>query len=221
VRRLLELRLERIKCLSNLQFQLLEYVYDRRSIAERYVDGGVTLHIHGFATGDYRFCATWRRVDDGRAGNNCKVHVFVGIGESLDEFRPLASLARLQPLDCCNMLVADTFEKGVSPTPELLYAMLDGKLRFVFDLASIEASQLIDKIIQGGSQIVDGFSNENTNDGGIGFTGTVAFPRTPATTLPFHNLNICGLRSPTTLSIMALRSALTLRFRYVRCLPAR
>ncbi len=160
----LELRLERIKRLSNLKFQLLESVYDRRSVVERYVDGDIVIHVHGFAS-DYRFCATWHRGDDDWAGNPCKVPVFVGIGEIAEYLRPLASITRLQPLDHCNMLVADTFEPGVPPTLEDLWFIIDRKLCTLDDLLGIELSQVIYKVVQSRPQVVDGFPNENTDDG--------------------------------------------------------
>ena len=46
----LELRVEVTKKLGNLRHQLLQSFYDRRSIAERYRDGSVAVHIHCFAS---------------------------------------------------------------------------------------------------------------------------------------------------------------------------
>ena len=76
----LEFRLERIKRLGNLHFELLECFYNGRSIAERYVDGDVLLHVHGLAS-DYRFCATFGKRDVDWEANNCETLVFVWVGD--------------------------------------------------------------------------------------------------------------------------------------------
>ena len=164
----LELTLEHMKCLSNLKFQLLECVYDGRPIAERYMKGDDIIHVHGLA-GDYRFYGTWRPSDADWAGKNCKVAVFVGIGDTGECLRPIASVTRLQPLDRCNMLVADTFESSLPVGPEALFRILNKKLRALYDLAGIEASQVINQVIQSGSQIVDDLPNEKTDDWWYGF----------------------------------------------------
>ncbi len=56
----LELRLERNKCISNLRFNFLDRLYDRRlSIGESYAAGHVNLHLHGRLTGDGMWCFTF------------------------------------------------------------------------------------------------------------------------------------------------------------------
>lgn len=158
----LKLRLEHIKHLGNLKMELLKSFYDGRSIAERYINGEILLHVHGFAS-DYRFCATWRQGDGDSPCNSNEVPVFVWVGNLSEDARPIASIARLQLLDSCNMYIADTFETVLSPPIENLFAIIDGKLCFIYDLLGVKASQLIDQVIQGSSQIIDGFANENAS----------------------------------------------------------
>lgn len=161
----LELRIEGMKCLSNLQFQLLQsvYVHDGRSIAELYMNGESILHIHGL-TSDYRFCATLRNaISDGGFGYS-KVHVFVRVGQTLENMCPVTSVIRLQPLDNCDMFIADTFEMEVTPSLESLYGIMNRKLCAIYNRARIKICQLIDEVIQGSSQVVDDFSNEDADN---------------------------------------------------------
>ena len=167
VSRLLELRLEHAKRLGNLQFQLLQsvYIHDGRSIAELYMNGEAVLHIHGL-TSDYRFCATLRNaIYDGGFGYS-KPPVFVRIGQFSEGACPVASVIRLQPLNYCDMFAADSFEKGTTPSLETFYGILNRKLRAVFNLAGVQACQLIDEVIQSSSQVVSDFPNEDFNNVG-------------------------------------------------------
>ena len=159
----LELRLEGIKRLGNLQLKLLECVYGRRPIAERYANGDATLHIHGSA-GHYLFCAEWRRRDVELTSDRYEVPVFVGIGQGLEHTRPVTSVERLQSLDRCNMLITDTFEKGIAPSPETIFSILNRKLRSVYDIADVQLSQVIDEVIQGGPQVIGDLANEYADD---------------------------------------------------------
>ena len=105
----LELWLERINSLGNLRLELLKTFYDRHSIAERYVNGNITLHVHGL-TGENRFCATWRRSDKDGTLNSSKVPLFVWVGQVSESPRPLASITRLKPLDSCDMFTGEAPE---------------------------------------------------------------------------------------------------------------
>ena len=163
----LELRIEQMKCLSNLQFQLLESVhaYDGRSLSELYLNGETILHIHGLAS-DYRFCATLRNAKDSEGEGYSKPHVFVRIRQLSESACPVASVIGLQPLNNCDMFVADAFELGFAPSSEDLFAIINNKLRAIFDFARIRACQLIDEVIQGSSQVVNDFPNEDFDNVG-------------------------------------------------------
>ena len=99
----LELRLEVTKDLGNLRLELPKAFYDRRSVAECYLDGNVVLHLH-WSTGKNGFCATWKKSDDNRTDDACKVPVFVGIAQFAKSGYPVASTQRLQPLDSCDVV---------------------------------------------------------------------------------------------------------------------
>jgi hypothetical protein len=58
----LEVRLEPDKCISNLRFDFLDRLCDRRPIGERYLSGDVNLHIHASA-GEGVWCFTFEAVD--------------------------------------------------------------------------------------------------------------------------------------------------------------
>ena len=159
----LELRIERIKHLDNLRLKLLQFFYNGRSVAENYCDEDIALHVHGLS-GENRFCATWRRRDGDGGGCDRKVPVFVRIGKLSEHTRPLASIARLQALESCDVLLADAFEIAASPSSKDLLAVVDRKLRFLFDLSGIEDSEFIDEIVQCRTQVVDGFSDKDAKD---------------------------------------------------------
>ena len=159
----LELRIECIKHLGNLRLELLKSFYDRRSIAERYANGNITLHVHG-STSENRFCATWRKCNKDRALNSSKVPVFIRVGEDSKSFCPLASITRLKPLDSCDVF-RDENSKVVSTEEalELLFRIYDRKLCAIYDLLGIKAGQLINQVIQGGSQILHNLSDKSAD----------------------------------------------------------
>lgn len=159
--------LEKIKRISNIELQLLQCIYgdNLRSVVEMYINGEIGWHVH-FSIGSNRFCATWMKgldVSDNSIGCG-KSSVLIGIREVSDELRPLASIVRLQKLNVCPMFSADTFEPGIPLTPKILWAILDKKLRMVYNRAGIEACNLIDQIVKGSPEIVNDFTNQDFND---------------------------------------------------------
>ena len=115
----LELRAEKMKCLSNLEFQLLQSIHinDNRSIAELYINVETSIHIHGLV-GSERFCATLSKVISNVGRSYDEMPVFVRIGELSEYASPVTSAARLQPLDNCYVFVADAFEITITPSIE-------------------------------------------------------------------------------------------------------
>lgn len=165
---LLELRLETIKSLDNTEYELLKCFYDGRSISEDYLKRENILHVHGLA-GKRGFCAVYLRADNKRAIDNGKSSVFVRVGDISKLSRPLASVERLQPLDSCDVFRADSSEIFAFPLAfdsadsavKPLGGVLNRKLRSPYLLLRIEAGQLINKIIESGSKVVDDFTNKN------------------------------------------------------------
>jgi len=158
VSRLLELRLEHMKSLSNIQHKLLKSFYDGRPVTERYLDRSVAIHIHVFTSKDC-FCLTSIKAEGDRMFNSREMLVFVRIGEVLEELRPVASLVRLQPLEHCNVFWGQS-SKMPQVTPEILFRIYNNKLRFIYNALGVEAGQLIDKVLQGFPQALDGLPDE-------------------------------------------------------------
>ena len=165
----LEIRIECIKRFGDLRLKLLQsvYVHDGRSSAELYMDGSLVIHIRGLVGAD-RFCARFQKMNGvlSRGLRYCELPVFVGVGEVSNQLRPVASFIRLQPLDSCDMFIAQTFKIPTMPTPEDIFAILDRKLSFLLNRAGIKACELIDQIIECRTQIVNDFSNEDFDDVG-------------------------------------------------------
>jgi len=165
---LLELRLETIKSLDNFEYELLKCFYNGRSISENYLKRENVLHVHGLV-GKKGLCAIYLRAGNNRTIHNGKSSVFVRIGDISKLPRPLASIERLQPLDSCDVSRANsseifTFSLGfhsADSVVELFWRVLNWKLRSLYLLLGIEAGQLIDKIIESGSKVIDDFTDKN------------------------------------------------------------
>lgn len=157
---LLELRIEVAKDLGNLRHELLKTFYDRRSVAERYLDNNIALHVHAL-TGKDGFCATWRKSDDNRAGDSSKVPVFVGVAEFAKPSYPVASTERLQPLDSCDVFRGQGATKVV-PCEEVLesfFRICDRKLCAIYDSLGVKAGQLINQVVEGNAQVLRNLSD--------------------------------------------------------------
>jgi len=187
----LKFRLERIKCLSNLQLKLLQYVHGVPygdsctflSTAELYARKEAIIHVHGLV-GDFPFCVTLGLLD--RNGHYCKrtgcceLPVFIRIGHVSEGACPITSFVRLQPLNICNMIGGESGNITFMSTGETIFAILDRKLRAVYDFFGIETCQLINEIIQGGSQIIDNFAYKYGENIGDGFCTHGHLPNTKA-----------------------------------------
>src|ERR1700730_7241190 len=146
----LELRLERNKCISNLSFDFLKRLYDRRSIGERYAAGDMNLHVHGTengmgcltcVAGNQRKIVFKASVDPSRhvAAATHEMPVFIRVGALAEAPRPIASVVRLQPLDCCDMSGVDAFEPtSLCVSNEVLWRVYNRKLCAILCSAGIE-----------------------------------------------------------------------------------
>lgn len=172
----LEVRLEISKCASNIIFEFLERLKDRRSVVERYRAGDVHLHLH-FIAGERMWCATLERhalnlgevgietgVDgnSGLASSNYEMPVFVCVGEVSEPSGPVASHIRLQRLHCCDMAGVDAFEEGCCASSlEIIFRVHNRKLRAALFSAGIQLGQLEDEIIQGTSEVVTNLAHQD------------------------------------------------------------
>ena len=157
----LELRIEITKSLGNFQFQLLKSFYNGYSISENYLNGCNIIHVHGLF-GNNGFCATYLRSNPDRAVNDSELPVLVWVGDRGECLRPFTSTERLQPLDSCNLAFGKSFETTFSLTEKHIRAILDKKLRAIYDILGIKAGQLINEVIESGTQVIDNFANKDT-----------------------------------------------------------
>ena len=169
----LEVRLEVSKCISNLSLDFLECPYDRRSVWERYVAGHVNLHVHGSIDG--MRCCAWVAANPTEvtfkttiapssdiASATHEMSVFIGIGTLTEQPRPIASVVRLQPLNCCNMAGADAFEPtSLWVSNKIFFRIYNRKLRAALLSAGIEYGQLENEIIESTSEIVTNLPHQN------------------------------------------------------------
>lgn len=101
--------------------------------------------------------------------------MFIWVGESSEQLSPIASVARLQLLDQCD--VGDVYSYEISghrsagdgvlpsfPTPKDIWVVLDRKLRAVLNDTGVKSGETIDEIVKSGAQAVGDFADQNTDD---------------------------------------------------------
>src|SRR3972149_5005913 len=157
----LELSVEATKDLGNLRFELLKAFYDRRSVAERYLDHNIALHVH-VLTAKNSLCAAWRKSDDNWTDDSSKVPVFVRVGQITEPSYPVASTERLQPLHSCDVFGRQRVPEVVSCQEilESFFRICDRKLCAIYDSLGIEAGQLIYEVVQGNTQVLRDLSDQ-------------------------------------------------------------
>ena len=176
----LEFRLESLKRTSNASLNFLKRLFDRRSVAELYLQGDVDLHVH-FLTRNGVFCARLCAFNIEKAQPvsrrehvkskstlvEMKAPVLIRVGKIPKEWRPVATLIRLEPLDCCYMSRIEAIEPtSLLPERKSLLLAFDWKLRALNNPAGIENSQLINQIIEGGSEVVANLPNKDAKEQG-------------------------------------------------------
>jgi hypothetical protein len=159
----LEERIERIKRLGNLRLYYLKRFYDGHSIAEGYAQGWLELHFHITEDDAAPFCGRCRCLNSHQiiVGDDHEFIVFVEIAKFLKRLRPIASVVRLQPLDCCDMRLGQTFKISTFPPIEVVCAAFDRKLCTLSFFAGIQPGELPNQIIEGASQANGGISNKD------------------------------------------------------------
>jgi len=174
----LEFRLERFKRVSNASLDFLKRLYDRRSIAELYIQGEIDLHMH-FFSGHGVACARYSagEIEEAQSvgcGINLKheialvimkTPVLVWVGEIAKNLSPIASTVRLQSLDCCYMRGIEAIEpSAILPKRESLLLAFDRELRAIYDATRVQDGKLVNKVIHSCSQIVTNFTNQHAKD---------------------------------------------------------
>lgn len=163
----LEIRLERIKCASNFSLDFLKRLYNRRTIAELYLQHEICLHVH-FLARDRVFCARYSagKIEKTEAvgiGKNLKIKnplvereasVLVWVGDVTESLRPVASTVWLQSLDGCYMRGIEAIEPLLLPKREDLLLVFDNELRALDNFPRVEKGQFVNQVIEGAPQII-------------------------------------------------------------------
>lgn len=164
----LELRIEAVKNAGNLFFEYLKRFNDRTPIIEQYLQGMLTLHIHGLLAGrPYCLGLAKTEGDSDTWISNEKMAMFVGVGQLPKGARPFAASKWLQPLDSCLVSDAETFQivsmyPGFLLIPSL-WPTFNRKLRALLDFPRIQDGELVNEVIKGRPHIVDCFTDEDAN----------------------------------------------------------
>ena len=174
----LKFRLEHLKRLGNLRLDFLKSLYDRRPISELYERGDIHICVHFRST--IELCAKYRALGLRRGGerpgkriatrfsndlHRDEVPVFVGVGNFLEDLRPLASAVRLQPLDFCPMRGVHAAEESklLYPSLEILLSVFNRKLCPLEVESGIEGGEIKDKIVKSSAQIIANLTNQNAD----------------------------------------------------------
>lgn len=156
----LELRLERIKRLGNLRLDHLKRFYNWQSIAEGYAQGRLEFHTHGQFAG-VPFCGRYLVMEVVNMPDENEIVVLVQIAQSLKVCGPFASVVRLQPLDCCDMGVGETFEVAGRMSLEAVWRRFDRKLCISSLGSAIQFRQAADQVIQGRPKTVGDLADQD------------------------------------------------------------
>jgi len=150
------------KQVGNLRLKYLKSLYDGHTIAKRYCAGEAVLHLHflghqGQGAKEDKISLKWcvfirkrRKMESVTtlAGNPDHLPMLVAVGEVAKPTRPVASIVRLQPLNLCDVFVADAFEVGLAPKPEALFRVLDQKLSSFLLAPGVEPGEIENQVVQ-------------------------------------------------------------------------
>lgn len=156
-------RIELIEHFGNAQLKYLKRLYDRRPIPKRYLENELEIHLHFAAHGDRgSLCVVCHRTGARECGNETSVLVYVR--QNLKGPNPVASVVRLQPLEQCDVFVADAFEKGRAVSLEELWRIVNRKLNAgISRKAGIRLRELNDEIVETAPQCVGELANHDAN----------------------------------------------------------
>jgi len=156
------------------------------SLAKRYADGWIELHIHIFAGDSGEFCALFHSAlvdgiwvttphDDGQSwveysticssGDEIEMSMFVGVAQGLKPEQHtvpvgVPSVVRLIPLDRCLCLPGHSFDFRPTVPLEVFGAVTDRECIEPRGGLAIGINELPSKVIEGGSEVVQGISDD-------------------------------------------------------------
>jgi hypothetical protein len=162
----LEQRLELLNQLGALKLQYLKRLYERKPVWERYL-GGELLHVHGSnVNASIGVCATFQR-DTNTPDILCpldnKMRMLVFVGQNPQTCKPIRTIVRLNPLEQCDVYVADAFEKCITMTPKRLFAIFNRELDEMADLlrAGVLEGNQCRKIIEGRTEAIGELADDH------------------------------------------------------------
>src|SRR6266478_6600195 len=160
----LELRLKRIKRVSNLRLEHLKRWHECKSLVDGYQNSVLDIHTHLVFEG-VGVCGVYRKLDSAHEHTvlqQNEIIVLCEVGKHLEKYSPTASLVRLQLLDLCDMRAADTFEGSPASFFEFLWRMGDRKLTSLMLAPAIEDGQSPDQIIERSPETVSRFPGNDS-----------------------------------------------------------
>jgi hypothetical protein len=185
----LEFRLDRLKQTSDLRTEAMRRYFDG---IPHLAEGGMDRHWHNYINGTDEFhlhfdavrpcCITYRasiwnegqrfvsannfHVEDTSSG--CERAVLIGIRDGLQNLYPVASVIRLQLLDSCDMLGAESFKLGSFVPREYRWRITDEKLSAILGGFGVVSSKLVNEVIKSGPEVVANLPQHNADDGWVG-----------------------------------------------------
>ena len=179
-----KLRFERLNRVSRLRDETFKRFFndvaDGHSVMfadrYRYEKGTDELHLHFEAIRpfclflradvnvDGRIEAVCDHFDPKRAAFWSEFSMLVWIGDRSENLRPIASVARLQALNSCDMCWANADKSTLYASRKFLWSVINRELSVLLDHPRITQREFKNKIIEGCPEIVDALSNEDTEE---------------------------------------------------------
>ena len=162
----LEFRLERVKQLGNIRLNSLKSLYQGHSIVEGYAQDrlNVNLHLEVHGTAVCGRFSDHLPAEDLVMHNHDEVFMLVEVADLSECSNPIASVVRLQPLNCCNMRGSEaiqepSFAEGISL--KAFWRLFDRELVSSFDTC-VENGKLDDEIVQSSSKTVRNITGQDS-----------------------------------------------------------
>lgn len=154
-------RVELIKHLGDLRMQYLKCFNDRRPIIQQYVEGILQIHIHLTNREGIGTCLRYRD-ESGRSGDTGadEFAVFIDVGESVEKLERREAIVRLEPLNDCDLFVAEKLEITGPILLKELWGRVDRKLCSVLLGTSVDSCESEDHVVEGRPGMVDVFADK-------------------------------------------------------------
>jgi hypothetical protein len=165
-------RIEFANYISHLRMEYLKRFADRRPIIEQYLRAAIVIHAH-FAKSTVngchdRVCLRYRRVQaqidsfGGETAHNGPFHevpVFIDVGESVQKLE-VRSVVRLEPLDQCDVFVAEMFETARPILLKELWSIIDRKLSAILLVPRMDTSANKNNVVERCAKVENDLAND-------------------------------------------------------------